>query len=179
MTYTPGAFQLYNDAVIGPMSRCSIAPRLGALNFTTPVDALWPTANLAFYIPFVLERTVTVYQVGWVNAATAVTGTHEAGVYDSLGSKIISGAAAGSGLSAVQVVNVTDTVLSAGQYWIAMVNTSTVGHVWAWAPTAPQAASLGVLTEATAGTLPTTATMAISQTSAFIPICFLQMRATL
>lgn len=180
MSYVPAEFSPFDDSVIGPWSRCSIGAQMTAINLVAPTDVVWQTANQAIYVPFTLERAQTIYQVGWLNGATATTGTHEIGVYNADGTtKIISGAAAGGTVSVIQKVDVTDTILQPGLYWLAMTNTSTAGHWWSYSPAAPQVASLGILTQATANPLPSSATFAISQTITRIPVGFLQCRSVL
>ncbi len=177
MSYTPGMLADIDDAVVFPAGFSSMGLRITALGLGLSATVAWPTANLAIYIPFFLERSRTVYQVGWVNGATP-TGTREVGIYSASGTKIISGAAVASGASLSQLVNVTDTILEAGVYWLAATNTDLTAW-FAWAPPAPQAASLGILTQVTANPLPATATMALNQTLAFIPNAFASMRAVI
>lgn len=84
------------------------------------------TANRAVYIPFSLSRPRRVAQIFWVNAAT-VAGNTDVGVYDEAGtSKLVStGSTANSGASAIQIVNVTDYILSPGaRYWLAIASDS-------------------------------------------------------
>lgn len=178
MLHEPGQFPPVPDNVISAGSLDSIGLGLINLNRTSFVSAAWPTANLAIYIPFVLRRDSTLYQVGWMNGATTVTGTREVGVYTAAGSKVISGAATGATATVVQRVDVADTTLAAGQYWLAITNTDTTNW-YGIAPTAPECAALGILTQATANPLPATATMALNNTLAFVPLGFLQLRSAL
>lgn len=179
MGYSPAAFSPLMDTAVSPSSRFSVGTQMHeSYALTQPTSTAWPTANLAIYVPFAIERAVTVYQVGWHNGATTVSGTREVGVYTAAGTKIISGAATGSGTSFMQRVDVTDTLLDPGQYWLAITCTNTTNWL-ANAPAAPMCAALGILTEAAANPLPATATMALNNTLAFIPVGFLQFRSSL
>lgn len=178
MSYSLAGGGSNSDHVISPLSRCSIGSELyDTWAQTFPATVAWPTANKAIYIPFTIDRTVTVYQVGWYNGATP-TGTRETGVYDAGGARIVQGAASASGASLIQRVDVTDTLLQPGQYFLAVTNTDTSAY-FACIPAAPACASLGVLTQVTANPLPATATFALDQTLAFVPIGFIQCRSKL
>jgi hypothetical protein len=88
------------------------------------IDAGWAgiayTANLVCYWPFYLVEPVTLTKLWWYNGSP-VAGNVDCGIYDASGTtKIIAaGATAMSGASALQVVDVTDTLLGAGRYWCA------------------------------------------------------------
>lgn len=79
------------------------------------------TANLGVYVPFVLSAPATVAKVWWYNG-TVVSGSTDVGVYDVAGTtKIIaSGAQTNSGTSVLQIIDVTDTALGIGRYWLAL-----------------------------------------------------------
>lgn len=132
-------------------------------------SATWPTANLAIFIPFTLSAPYTVTQMFLWNGATA-TGNFDLGIYDHVGTKLVSaGSTAQSGTSVIQVVNVTDTQLGPGLFYMALAMDGTSGTV---ARTAPARTAfckiLGMAQMASAFPLPTTATYATVANS-FIP----------
>lgn len=89
--------------------------------------AAWGTANRAVFIPFVIETPVTVQQVCWVNGAT-VNGSVDMGVYNPDGTLIVSAGSTGqSGANSLQSVDVTDTPLTPGTYFMAMASDSATG----------------------------------------------------
>lgn len=94
-----------------------------------PASATYESANRAVYLPLTLAAPCVVRRVWWANGATATGGaTIEVGVYSDNGykpgTKLISGSATQSGATSVQFVDVTDTALPAGLYWLAIVSSS-------------------------------------------------------
>ena len=94
----------------------------------------WTTANTAVYLPFTLWEPVTVYKIGWVNGSTASTNV-DCGIYTAAGSRQIStGSTARSGASSWQWVDVADTALAAGNYYLAFnSDATTASNVYGWA----------------------------------------------
>lgn len=92
-------------------------------NWTTATA--WTTANRAIFLPFSLETTVTAYQMAVVNGAT-LGGNLDVGIYDVLGNRLVSkGSTAQTGTSVIQKLDITDTVLTPGVYFMAMATDST------------------------------------------------------
>lgn len=177
MFSTPADFPAEVDAVISPASHNSIGIAITNLSsLGAPASAAWPTAAKAFYIPFALDRAVTLFRVGWHNGSAAQSGTREVGVYSAAGVKIISGSATPATINVVQFVDVTDTILGPGVYYMAMMDAGVITTV-AWAPVVPQVALMGVYTQTSASPLPSTATFAVDNAVTFLPIPFLQCRS--
>lgn len=182
MSYANAPDFLYADNVIWHGAACSLGG-MRALGVSEaqaiPLSRTWPTAAKAIYVPFVLQAPATLYQVGWHTGGTAA-GNNEVGVYDAAGNKIISSTATAQGtINAIQWVNVTDTLLAPGQYWLAAMGTLATGTWFSYVPTAPLLAACGVLTQTSASPLPATATFALDNTLAFLPTAFLQMRSVM
>lgn len=175
---SPGEFAPVPDNVIHPGHLNSIGLNLINLNITSYASTAWPTANKAIYVPFILHRPQTLYQVGWWNGTAAQAGTREVGIYLPDGTKVISGSATAATSDFLQTVDVTDTIVQPGLYFMGMSDSGTA-TVWAYAPAAPLAAAMGVLTQVTASPLPATATMAVDNVNAFIPAAVLQFRAAM
>lgn len=179
MLYTPANFPREVDSVIYPAAANAVGPAMSNMAaLGAPASAAWPTAAKAIYIPFALDRPVTIFRVGWHNGAAAQAGTREVGCYTSAGVKLISGSATAVTVSVCQFVDVTDTVIGPGQYYLAMMDTGTA-TLFAWAPTAPLMAGMGIYTQTAANPLPSPATFAIDNTIAYIPLCFLQCRSVM
>ena len=94
-----------------------------------PGSATWESAALAVYMPIFGQAPLILTRVWWANGATVSGGaTIEVGVYRDAaykpGAKIISGSATQGTASQVQFVDVTDTFLIPGLYWIAVVSSS-------------------------------------------------------
>lgn len=84
-------------------------------------SAAWPAANLAIYVPFVLERAVTVTEV-WVETGSLTTSNGiEIGCYDTGGNRLFTQAMTITTASdTVTSSGMTDYVLPAGTYYMAM-----------------------------------------------------------
>ena len=152
---------------------------LGAalINYTggsTPASTAWPSANRAIFIPFRLPRIATVYKITIGSGATAA-GNFDVGVYDAVGNRIVSGGATGKGNSTETTVDVTDTTLGPGFYYMAMSADGTNNYI-ALAPNVNFLKSLGVLQASSAYVLPATVTFE-TLASAFIPMIQMHLRS--
>lgn len=121
--------------------------------------AAWPAANLAIYVPFVLDRQAVAAQMFWENGAVA--GTTDVGIYDEQGTRLVSlGATTNAGT--VQLGNIADTTLPPGVYYMAgLASTATTQTYWSGAIGVPMLRAAGVRSQAVgAAALPATATFA-------------------
>jgi hypothetical protein len=149
------------DQVITPFSDSSIGPDLiGGISTASNAS---PQANRAWFYPFSVKDPVTIMQLGWLNGIT-VSGNCDCGIYDLAGNRLIStGSTADAGTSSLQVVDVADTDIPPGYYFLAFAvdNTSanlnasvmsslSLGLLW----------SCGIMQQDTAFPLPATATFA-------------------
>lgn len=106
-------------------------PEFGIANFlrsAIPVrtSTAWASASKPIAIPFRLTRGSVVYQLGWVNGSGTMTDSADIGIYDTgWNQKVSGGGTARSGASAVQWIDVTDTFLQAGKYYVVMSNNGT------------------------------------------------------
>lgn len=163
MTLTPG----YSDTA--PPMVSGFTP--GWATWSAPGAAssgTWESANRAVYYSLYVPVVTVIRRVWWANGATTTGGaTIEAGVYADAGAKpgakLISGSATQGTASQVQFVDVTDTTLTPGYYWLAVMATTTTNttlHRNNGVDTGADAAIR--FQESTGGTLPTTATPAES-----------------
>lgn len=131
--------------------------------FTAAVSAAWPVANKAIYIPFSLSERQTVTALFIANGAT-VSGNIDLGIYDEAGTRLVSsGSTAQAGTTALQVANITDTVLEAGLYYMACAMDGTTGTAQRWVSGVAGVEALrflGVFEETSAFALPATAAFA-------------------
>lgn len=104
---------------ITPLSACSIGSFVN-LGPSAVTSGTWGAVNDPVAVPFWLQTPETVYQLGWYNGSVA--GGHvDVGVYDSAWvRKVSSGSTVGSGNSTLQFVDVADTVLVPGKYYMVM-----------------------------------------------------------
>lgn len=144
------------------------------LGAATAAAAAIATNNRIWYLPFVCNRRFTVTRLAWLNGGT-VAGTVEVGIYSEAGVQLVtSGAVSAAGTNSQQVVDITDTTLDPGVYYLAFVTSNATQQVFRWnaanlatnytavftsLAAGIAAKALGILVQATAA-LPATATFA-------------------
>jgi hypothetical protein len=135
---------------------------------TTPASLSWGTANRVAYYPFRLDVPRIVVKGFCINGATlGNVPTLDIGVYDQAGHKLVSsGATAATPINTLQELDLADTQIGPGAFFIGLnVSWTTPGtaHTVFTATVADEiwATHLISYTEvAGSGTLPTTATFA-------------------
>jgi hypothetical protein len=89
----------------------------------------WASANDPIALPFFLYEPLTVYQLGWHNGSGTMTDSCDVGVYDSSWvRKISTTGTARTGVSALQFVDVSDTTIGPGKFYLAMSNNGTTAN---------------------------------------------------
>lgn len=79
----------------------------------------WTAANDPLAFPFRLNEGCTVTRLGWVNGTTLTTSNFDMGIYTSAFARVVStGSTARAGASAWQFVDVADTPLAPGDYYL-------------------------------------------------------------
>lgn len=161
MTYSPIYAAPHSPTIIPPSPEA-----LGASMFTLTTNAtfnssgVWPSANLAIYIPFTIRRVTQIYKLFTVNGSAAAN-SFDIGIYSGDGTKIIStGSTAQSGTTVVQAVTITTTTLGPGQYYMALAMNGTTGTFFKTGSAVQILHTEGILNQATAFPLPATATFA-------------------
>lgn len=97
---------------------------------TAPSSATFETANRAVYYPLLIPTVCTARRVWWANGSTVSASYNvDCGIYADAGRKpgaklVSSGSTAQGTASQVQFVDVTDTVLAPGLYWVALACSS-------------------------------------------------------
>jgi hypothetical protein len=72
---------------------------------------------------------MTVYQLGWFNGSGTMTDSFDIGIYDaSWNRKVAGGGTARTGVTAVQWVDVTDTFIPVGKYYLVGANNGTTAN---------------------------------------------------
>ena len=126
--------------------------------------AAWPSANLIIYSPVRIKSRVVARKM-WFQSAATGTDNIDIGIYDRGGTRIVSsGAVAKGAVAQEQVVDITDTTIGPGLYYIGFTSTTTTNQFSRSLPTVPNMAAQGARTEAGAGTLPATATWVVDNT---------------
>lgn len=165
MTYTPGR-RHERHVVVSGWHVWGFAPKI---QNDFPAGAVaWPTANKALYHPIEIPSPVTIYKF-WSLNGTGASGNIDIGIYDETGTRLLSTGSTAFSASVLQQIDVTDTVISPGRYFLAMAASSTVPTVYRAVLGSAQQyyPLLGVFEQTSAFALPSSATFAeISQTYA-------------
>ena len=146
-----------------------------AVTVSAPASAAYHSASGACYYPVQLAAPCIVRRVWWANGATVSGGaTIEVGVYADSGygpgTKIISGSATQGTASEVQFVDVTDTALTPGVYWIAVTSDSATDTTLFRSDISTGYDAAFMFEEASASPLPATATP-VESTNSNIYLC--------
>lgn len=140
-----------------------------AFNFATGSSA-WPSANRAYYVPFAIPTPIIVAKLFTTNGTTA-SNNFDIGIYDKDGTRIVStGSTAQSGTTALQIVDVSDTLIGPGLFYMALAMNGTTGthHVFG-SISATFTQACGVYLQASAFPLPANATYAANATT-YLPV---------
>ena len=168
------------NVTIHPWAWESIGVKLtgqGGTTLPNAVSTAYPTANQALYVPFCLTRPIIVAQLFWVNGAT-VSGNVDAGIYSVDGVLLVStGSTAQAGTSVSQVVDITDTQLGTGLFYLAIaVDNTTATLIRGTAGSVARCAAMGCANQGSAFPLPAPATFA-TIASNYIPVFGLTTRS--
>jgi hypothetical protein len=133
-----------------------------------PGSATWPAANRAIYVPLRVA-TPTVFSQAWLKNGSAVSGNVDIGIYSADGTRLVStGSTAQSGTNAYQTIDMTDTLVGRGLYYIALSIDNTTATTFRRNLDAASMRGVGVAQEASASPLPASATFA-AVVSAYMP----------
>lgn len=147
----------YSKSVIDTLSLESLGSSVSAFSIAS---ATWPTANTAIYIPVRVAYPIIIAKMFWLNGGT-VNGNVDAGIYNSEGNRLVSsGSTLQATINVVQSVDITDTLLLPGLYYMALASDSVTATFQRLNTLTQMARSLGVYSQATAFALPATATFA-------------------
>jgi hypothetical protein len=159
----------FADTVITPWTLNSMSGNYGVIG--APVSATYPTASLAMYIPFRITDPLLVTTMFCFNG-TVVSGNVDVGIYDIAGTRLVSkGTTAQAGVSAIQTFDITDTLIGAGLFYMAIAVDNITATLYRYAPGGNAQLALvacGLAQQASAFVLPATATFA-SYANAYVP----------
>ena len=152
---------------------------LGGVTLISVTSAVYPTANLALFIPFVLTKPKTVLQLFSFTGGTK-SGNIDMAIYSEDGTKLTSAANVAQGtINVLQVFDITDIQIGPGVFYLAVVLDNTTGTLRRGILTVNiMGASLGMAEMAAAYPLPATAVFA-QITGNYIPLIGLSTRLVL
>lgn len=167
--------QEQNQIAISSFSPEAIGVEMNVLTDVS-VNGAWPAANRAIYIPFQVYGPLVAYKLSVFNGAT-VSGNIDIGIYDGPGNRLVSaGSTAMSGGSVLQSVDITDTTLYPGNYYMALaVDNTTATFIRLTGSVLQFFGAAGVYSQSTAFALPATATFAACL-NAYVPIIVIHTR---
>lgn len=130
---------------------------------TATNNAVWTTANIARYYPVLVPEPTIVTKIA-VRIGTS-SGNLDLGIYDEQGVRLVSsGSTAMAATSTMQVIDITDTLLTPGVYYLAIAVDNTTASFNninnSTGPLAGACSMMGIRQEASAFPLPATATFA-------------------
>lgn len=160
-----------------------LSTAISLLPFTTVnmSTTAWPSANLAIFVPVRIAVPCTAYKMA-IGAGGTAAGNFDVGIYDQFGNRLVSSGATAKGANTEHILDITDTRLPAGTFYLALAADGTNNYIMVptstgTAPAPAQKSRMaGVLQMATAYTLPATATFAPCSNSP-IPAIAVYLRA--
>lgn len=173
----PNVLRLVNAFTIGSFSSESLGRELTCMG-TISTSFAWPTANLGLFVPVEIYSSLTVVKMSVANG-TAVSGNIDVGIYDMNGNRIVSaGSTAQTGTSVIQTFDITDTLLQAGLYYMALSADNTTSTFGGWSGLAAgDGQAMGLFQMASALALPNPATFA-SYAQTVCPLMAMHQRTT-
>jgi hypothetical protein len=159
--------------VIHALSIESMGLAVGLQALANAASAAYVSANRAVYLPFHVPVARVLTKLMTPNGATASDNV-DMGIYAAEsglpGRRIVSiGSTAQSGTDALQYYDIADTLLGAGDYFLAVAMNGTTGTLHRLIPSIDNLRRGGMFQEASAFPLPATATPA-TITSAYLPV---------
>lgn len=137
----------------------------GGLGWSTA--AAWPANNRALYMPFTLESQATAFKIGLIVGTQS--GNLDVGIYDLSSVRLVSSGSTAVAAAGIQIVDIADTALQPGHYYLAMSCSTTGAQFNRAAPIAQSIRVLGMREESLGSvTLPNPATMS-NPSSAYMP----------
>lgn len=138
-------------------------------SFSGAGGSAWPASNRALFSPLFVPSPVVVKRLIVMNGSPS--GNMDVGIYrDDLSRLVSSGSVANSGsASTPQVVDITDTLLTVGRYYIALVLDNTTATIYREASDIQQLRVLGMFQMDTAFPLPDPAVPAALATT-YLPL---------
>lgn len=176
MSDFPAGYVNPNLTSVSSYGRQSLAATIIYL-FTTSSGAAWGLGiNGAIYIPFYLEQGRLAQKMG-VQVMTQ-SGNLDVGIYNESGTKLVSSGSTAVAAAGLQVLDIADTVLNPGTYYMAMAVDNVTAAFKRTSLTAPMGRVCGVRQQASAFALPSTATFAV-YAATYVPWLAVQFASVL
>lgn len=173
----PNGYLAQNSSTYCSVSQASGLAYGQYMSGTGGTSAVWPAANRAIYVPFIVNKQVTAFQIAF--QVGTQSGNLDVGIYNEQGVRLVSSGSTAVAAPGLQAVNITDTTLTPALYFMAMcvdnvtaafMRFSGISAIWLQAFGVQQQA-VGVVT------LPDPATFA-NPASAYVPQMIVTTNAT-
>lgn len=126
------------------------------------------TANQARYTPLVIYRSCTAFRI-WFRTSGVQTGNYDVGIYDENGTRLVSsGSTALPTTQNAVMVDIADTPLTAGRYYLAHAVSSATSSQAVGIASIVNLRAAGNVTQASALPLPATMTFGTSGESSVV-----------
>lgn len=160
-----------------PSANSLVQDAVAIAGTTFTAGGVWPAANRALYFPFIVDSVVTAYQMTF--EVVTQSGNCDVGIYDERGNRLVSKGSTAVGAAGIQTIDITDTALSPGLYYMALnVDNITASFTRSSSIQAVWLRVMGVQEQAVgAVTLPDPATFA-NPTSAYVPNFGVALKST-
>lgn len=166
-TWATPSTGMVTPQVVSPASECSIGVEMAAGGGSLPASQAYTAANRAIYVPFYVGDTPTAVKMFTANGAVA-SGNIDVGIYKA-GSRLVSmGSTAMSGTSALQLLDIGDTALTAGWHYLGIACDNTTAEFRCHNVLLTTVRAVGVLMEESAFPLPSTMT-GVATTTGLVP----------
>jgi hypothetical protein len=145
----------------------------------SPANAAYPASNDAIFIPVTLYRPALVTRL-FVANGNVTSGSMDMGIYTLDGSRIVSFGVmtTQTGTQVLQFFNITDTYLSPGKYYMAIVINNGTATLRRYNVSIIREQMYGVLKATSAAPLPASVTFA-TMTAAYIPSMGMELMGVL
>ena len=146
---------------IGPTALEALGSRASTNAAAGFASATFPAANRAIGYPFTLSEPWVITTLWVCSGATVGTNNVDVGIYDVAGTRLISsGAELTANANALQLFDITDTLLGVGKFFMAVSLNGTTDTLFRALVGATEKQALGMWQMASAHVLPATVTFA-------------------
>lgn len=136
-----------------------------------------PGQNVATYVPVTIEKPTTVTQISY--NVTTQSGNVDVGIFDEARVQLVSSGATAVAAAGIQTVNITDTLLDPGAYFVGISFSSATAACTRLAAATQVMKAGGIQQESSAHPLPSTFTALTTPVVTFVPLLALTTRTTL
>lgn len=122
---------LWSQEMLGTYLLTMLSSTSSANELSGQTNTAYPAASRIQYIPFGIATPVTISQLWCYNGAFTGTPNINMGIYTPDGTLIVqSGSTPQATSNAIQIFDITDTILGAGDYYLAIIASATTANLF-------------------------------------------------